>query len=171
MTGATIGITLAVFVVSVLVARWFNGKLDELERLIKKATDALKEADEDRAKQRARAVTAEGRLRSALTNVERLEAEVAELRLSQERHAEALAEQVEECARLEAAVAQAERDYNGLATVLGEKTKECARQAAELAEGDRRWIRAIRSERPKHHPSGAVARALDGVVRAVRGGE
>lgn len=72
-----------------------------------------------------------------------VEAEVAELRTSRERHAEALAEQVEECARLEAA----------------------------LAEGDRRWIRAIRSERPKHHPSGAVARALDGVVRAVRGGE
>lgn len=35
MTGATIGITLAVFVVSVLVARWFNGKLDELEGMTK----------------------------------------------------------------------------------------------------------------------------------------
>jgi len=142
MTGATIGITLAVFVVSVLVARWFNGKLDELEGRIKQAADALKAANEDRDKLRDRAVTAEGRLRSALTKVERLEAEAAELRASRERHADALAEQVEECARLEAA----------------------------LAEGDRRWIGAIRSERPKHHPSGKVAQALNGVERKVRGG-
>jgi predicted nucleic acid-binding Zn-ribbon protein len=103
MTGATIGITLAVFVVSVLVARWFNGKLDELEGRIKQAADALKAANEDRDKLRDRAVTAEGRLRSALTKVERLEAEAAELRASRERHADALAEQVEEYARLEAA--------------------------------------------------------------------
>ena len=71
----------------------------------------------------------------------RMAARATELLASRERHAAALAEQVEKCARLEAVV----------------------------AEGDRRWIRAIRSERPKHHPSGAVARALDGVVRAVRG--
>lgn len=95
--------------------------------------------------------------------------EAVELRTDRERHAEALAEQVEECARLEAAVAQAERDYNGLAVVLSEKTKECDRLTAALAEGDRRWIGAIRSERAKAHPSGAVVRALDGVVRAVRG--
>jgi chromosome segregation ATPase len=68
--------------------------------------------------------------------------QAGELLASRERHAEALAEQVEECARLEAA----------------------------LAEGDRRWIGAIRSERPKHHPSGKVAQALNGVERKVRGG-
>lgn len=97
--------------------------------------------ERDRLREEVIAVEARYRLLSDSLAARRREA--VELRTDRERHAEALAEQVEECDHLTAA----------------------------LAERDRRWIGAIRSERPKHPPSGAVARALDGVERAVRGGE
>lgn len=73
--------------------------------------------------------------------------------------------------RLRVEVAEAAGRLLAAERAAADHAAEVARLTAALAEGDRRWIGAIRSERAKAHPSGAVARALDGVVRAVRGGE
>lgn len=161
MTGATIALGVLCVVSWLLLAGCYQGV-----RVLRARTEA---AGRREAKANEERIAAEARYGLLADSFAARGREVVELRTDRERHAEALAEQVEECARLEAAVAQAERDYNGLAVVLSEKTKECDRLTAALAERDRPWVEAIAAERPKHHPSGAVVRALDAVTRSVRG--
>lgn len=71
--------------------------------------------------------------------------------------------------RLRVEVADAAGRLLAAERAAADHAAEVARLTAALAEGDRRWIGAIRSERAKAHPSGAVVRALDAVTRSVRG--
>lgn len=135
MTGATIALGVLCVVSWLLLGGCYQGV-----RVLRSRAEAAQRRE---AKANEERIAAEARYGLLADSFAARGREVVELRTDRERHAEALAEQVEECARLE----------------------------VEAAEVDRRWFGAIAAERAKAHPSGAVVRALDGVVRAVRGGE
>lgn len=112
-------------------------------------------------------------LRSRAEAAERRATVANDARLSAESKVESLGRRVAEWAKVAAEnEARAQVMAAKAAEVAGERDRarlEAQTLAAKLADRDQRWIGAIREARSRAHPSGQVARVLDGVARKVRG--
>ena len=113
-------------------------------------------------------------LRARTEAAERREAKANEERIAAEARADVLGRRVGVWSRVAGETdARAGHIAAKAAELAGERDRlreEVATLAGQVYEVGFRWRDAVACERAMAHPSGAVARALDGVERKVRGG-
>lgn len=162
MTGATIALGALCVVSWLLLAGCYQGV-----RVLRARTEA---AERREAKANEARIAAEARADVLGRRVGEWSRVVGETDARAGHIAAKAADLAGERDRLRVEVAEAAGRLLAAERAAADHAADVTRLTAALAERDRRWIGAIRSERAKAHPSGAVVRALDGVERAVRRG-